>query len=78
MNKHGCPATDLNPSSIRNAYKQLYHNLGADLLLYKFLFNRAIVPALYPGNKSSGNDLGNLTYVSSSAFAFVNATEISQ
>ncbi len=51
-----------------NAYKQLYHNLGADLLPYKFLFKRAIVPALCPGNKSSGNDLGNLTYVSSSAF----------
>ncbi len=78
MNKHGCPATDLKPSSIMNAYKKMYHNLGADLLPYKFLFNRAIVPALFPGNKSAGNDLGHLTYVTSSAFAFVNATEISQ
>jgi hypothetical protein len=77
INKHGCPATDLNPSSIMNAYKQLYNNLGADLLLDKIIFNREIVPALYPGTKSSGNDLGNLTYTSSSAFASVNATEMS-
>ncbi len=51
MNKHGCPATDLNPSSIMNAYKQLYHILGADLPPYKFQFNHAIMSALYPGNR---------------------------
>ena len=60
-NRHGWPAADLNPKSIRNWCNHLDHNLDADLLPWMFLFNLAYVPPLYPWYVSSGKSFENTT-----------------